>query len=206
MSVTSLVHPSVCLCPGWHIHAELVLPSSCLSLPHVPSLVRPSVPTCPCSPSLHCHTPGITCCHPGDGDTLMQWPCSYIGSEGTSLPRELWSGQALAVPPSDSGDEVTRVSLSLPQVLRVWGLPVPPVLREGWAPVLQEGLLGTLWGAVPRLLRADHQGAGHGEHHGVPRGRTQSLVPCLSSWGAGEVGKECRPPAPLDVSGVSFMF
>lgn len=73
------------------------------------------------------------------------------------------------------------------------GVPVPPVLREGWAPVLQEGLLGTLWGAVPWLLRADHQGAGYGEHHRVPRGGTWSLVPWLSSWGAGEVGKGCRP-------------
>lgn len=116
MSVTSLIHLPVCLCPGWHIHAGLALPSSCLSLPHVPSPSTPVSSHVPAAPACTV-TPRITCCHPGDWDILMQWPCSYVGSGGCSLPRELWSRQELAVPQDGNGDEVTRGSLSLLQVL-----------------------------------------------------------------------------------------
>uniref|UniRef100_A0A8D1ARG7 LIM domain kinase 1 n=1 Tax=Sus scrofa TaxID=9823 RepID=A0A8D1ARG7_PIG len=42
-------------------------------------------------------------------------------------------------------------------------LPVAPVLREGWAALLQEGLLGPIWRVLPRVLGAHHQGAGHGK-------------------------------------------
>lgn len=49
------------------------------------------------------------------------------------------------------------------QVLRMQCLPFAPVLREGWAALLQEGLLGPLWRVLPRMLRAHHQGAGHGK-------------------------------------------
>lgn len=42
-------------------------------------------------------------------------------------------------------------------------LPLTPVLREGWAALLQEGLLGPLWRVLPRVLGAHHQGAGHGK-------------------------------------------
>lgn len=47
-------------------------------------------------------------------------------------------------------------------------LPFAPVLREGWAALLQEGLLGPLWRVLPRMLRAHHQGAGHGKYAPQP--------------------------------------
>lgn len=138
--VTSLSHPSVSLCqagtsvtrvaclsPIWYIplcvfvqagtsvHGWCIPPHSA-PCPMSPPLSTPVSPHVPAAPACTV-TPRITCCHPGDWNILLQWPCSYLGGGGSSLPTELWSGRALAVPQGDNGDEVTGGSLSLLQVL-----------------------------------------------------------------------------------------
>lgn len=71
--------------------------------------------------------------------------------------------------------------LFLPQVLRVQRFAVPLVLRKRWTTLLQEGLLGQIRGAVPRLQRPDH----HRPHHGkrIPPLTLVSRPPaCFFVW------------------------
>ena len=55
------------------------------------------------------------------------------------------------------------------------GFPHQLVLREGWEAVLPQGLLGEVWGVLPRMFSADDR-ARHGEF--IP----PSLPPLLSEF------------------------